>query len=67
MAKEVFEPRRAEPNEEFVYHDAYGNRVTAKADDKGVLQPKNAAQVELADAAGLPVADLKAAPAAKET
>ncbi len=66
-----FDPRRAEPGQRFVYNDAGGERVTGTADDQGVLQPRNEAEVRMADAFGLPVArkvlnEQKAATSAKE-
>jgi hypothetical protein len=68
---ETFDPRRAEPDQRFVYNDFDGARIEAKADADGVLRPRNAAEERLADAFGLPVArkaitEDKAAATAKE-
>lgn len=54
--KDEFEPRRAEPGQEFTYNDANGEAIEFKADDAGIVRPKNAAQSQAADAFGLPVA-----------
>jgi uncharacterized cupin superfamily protein len=74
MAKDKLEPRRAEPGQEFTYNDADGEVINLRADDEGVVRPKNQAQVRVADAFDLPVArkviaeksDAKAASAGKE-
>lgn len=52
-----FDPRRAEePGQVYDYHDADGELVTIRADDKGVVRPKTDAQRRAADAFDLPVA-----------
>lgn len=71
MAPETFAPRRASPNAEFVYND-YAGQVHLRADEEGIVQPKNANEERIADELGLPVArkvlaEQKAASAAKES
>jgi hypothetical protein len=56
--------RQAEPGARFTWHDVTGERVEIEADAKGVVRPKNAAEVATCDAFGLPV--VKAAPAGKD-
>lgn len=52
----TFDPRRAEPGQEFSTVDQYGHEHSIKADDDGVLRPKDARDAELADLFSLPVA-----------
>lgn len=54
--KQEFEPRRADPGQMFGWTDAEGKQVTLKADDDGVIQPKDAMGEANLIAAGLPVA-----------
>lgn len=54
--KPEFDPRRAEPNETFEYVDGGGTLHSFSADEEGVIHPKSAAEVRVADSRGLPVA-----------
>ncbi len=64
---EQFDPRRAEPGTTFTYVDIDGREHNFASDDEGVLRPKNAAEKNLADRLGLPVArSAKAAEAAEK-
>lgn len=56
MAKQEFEPRRASPNETFEYVDGGGTLHSFSADEDGVIHPKSAQEVAVADSRGLPVA-----------
>ena len=56
MSKQQFDPRRAQPDQAFSYVDAAGKEHTFRADEEGVVRPANTAQVNVADAFGLPVA-----------
>jgi hypothetical protein len=49
-------PRRAEPGAVIRAADAGGTVHVLKADDEGVIQPRDAAEARIADDAGLPVA-----------
>lgn len=52
-----FEPRRARPGEVFTYTDAdSGRQIDMRADDDGVVEPKDAAGAAVLDAYGLSVA-----------
>jgi hypothetical protein len=51
-----FDPRRAEPGQVFTYVDAQGREHNFRADDEGVVHPKNADEASTADLFGLPVA-----------
>jgi hypothetical protein len=53
--KPEFEPRRAEPGQEFTFNDAEGT-LELRADDQGVVHPKDAREVLALDAFDLPVA-----------
>jgi hypothetical protein len=53
---EQFEPRRAQPGQVFNYTDLDGKQVTLRADDEGVIQPKNSHAAATLEMAGLPVA-----------
>ena len=59
-----FKPRRAEPGQVFDYNGAEGEKIRIRADDDGVIHPRNDAERRAADAFGLPVA-AKAKPARK--
>lgn len=68
---QTFDPRRAEPGQEFTWHGPDGAAHHMKADADGVLDITSADQETVADAFGLPVArkaiaEKKAAVAAKE-
>lgn len=60
MAK-TYDPRRAEPGTRISWHDGDGEEVTLRADDKGVVRVRNAADQRAADAFDLPVARAEAA------
>lgn len=62
MAKPEFDPRRAEPGQAFAWHDEWGKKHEVKADDEGVLRPRNETEVRIADAFDLPRARVDAAP-----
>lgn len=51
-----FDPRRAEPGQVFTYVDVEGAEHNFRADDEGVVRPKNADEARTADLFGLPVA-----------
>ena len=56
MAKGDFDLRRGDPGVKIDYTDAQGNQRSIRADDDGVLSPKDAAEVAILDLYELPVA-----------
>lgn len=55
-AKPDFDPRRAEPGQAFEYADTAGDLQHFRADDEGVVRPRNAEEARIADTFDLPVA-----------
>lgn len=53
---QTFDPRRAEPGQEFTWHDEWGVRHEFKADADGIVRPTSPAEMAAAAAFGLPVA-----------
>jgi uncharacterized protein (UPF0335 family) len=56
MATTEYQPRRAQPGQAFTYTDAEGRQADFRADDEGVVEPKNANEEALLDGFDLPVA-----------
>ena len=54
------QPRQGEPGVRYTYHDQWAGEVNLKADDKGVVHPKNDDEDRAADALGLPAVPGKA-------
>jgi hypothetical protein len=64
----TFEPRRADPGQEFGYTTLEGDQRTLKADSDGIVRPKDQADQDVLDSFALPHARVASdAPKASRT